>query len=66
LNSVETIHGTNTPYYLKRAKEAGARIVVIDPIYTNSTIAYADQWRLNQERFDRSAWARCLPEFYFW
>jgi anaerobic dimethyl sulfoxide reductase subunit A len=44
LNPVETIHGTNTPYYLKRAKEAGARIVVIDPRYTNSAVAFADQW----------------------
>jgi anaerobic dimethyl sulfoxide reductase subunit A len=43
-NPTETIHGTNTPYYLKRAKEAGATIIVIDPMYTNSAIALADQW----------------------
>ncbi|QWU17070.1 anaerobic dimethyl sulfoxide reductase subunit A [Paenibacillus sophorae] len=43
-NPAETIHGTNTSYYLKRAKEAGARIVVIDPIYSNTAVALADEW----------------------
>lgn len=43
-NPAETIHGTNTSYYLKMAKEAGAKIISIDPIYTNTSIGLADQW----------------------
>jgi anaerobic dimethyl sulfoxide reductase subunit A len=43
-NPADTIHGSNTAYYLKRAKEAGARIVVIDPIFTNTAGALADRW----------------------
>lgn len=43
-NPAETVHGTNTCYYLKRAKAAGARIISIDPLYTNTAIALADQW----------------------
>lgn len=43
-NPAETVHGTNTTYYLKRAKAAGARIVCIDPIYSNTAMALADQW----------------------
>jgi len=43
-NPAETIHGTNTSFYLKRAKEAGAKIICIDPRYTDTTIALADQW----------------------
>jgi anaerobic dimethyl sulfoxide reductase, A subunit, DmsA/YnfE family len=43
-NPAETIHGTNTAYYLRLAKEAGARIVAIDPMYTSTAVALADQW----------------------
>lgn len=43
-NPAETISGTNTAYYLKLAKAAGAKIVAIDPIYSNTAIALADQW----------------------
>lgn len=43
-NPAETTHGTNTPFYLKRAKEAGARIIVIDPLYTDTAAALADEW----------------------
>ncbi|MFT8315528.1 MAG: DMSO/selenate family reductase complex A subunit [Clostridium sp.] len=43
-NPAETIHGTNTAYYLKLAKEAGAKIISIDPIYSNTAIALADKW----------------------
>lgn len=43
-NPAEVIHGTNSTYYLKQAKAAGARIVVIDPIYSNTAIGLADQW----------------------
>lgn len=43
-NPAETIHGTNTAYYLKLAKKAGAKIIVIDPIYSDTAAALADQW----------------------
>lgn len=43
-NPAEVIHGTNTMYYLKQAKAAGAEIIVIDPIYSNTAVGLADQW----------------------
>ena len=43
-NPGETIHSTNTAYYLKLAKAAGAEIIAIDPIYSNTAIGLADQW----------------------
>ncbi|WP_296772865.1 DMSO/selenate family reductase complex A subunit [Selenomonas sp.] len=43
-NPVETIHGTLTPYYLKKAKEAGAKIIVVDPRCTDTAVALADEW----------------------
>ena len=43
-NPGETIHGTNTAYYLKKAKQAGAKIVSIDPIYSDTAVALADRW----------------------
>jgi anaerobic dimethyl sulfoxide reductase subunit A len=43
-NPAETYFGTNTPYYIQRAKEAGAKIIVIDPRYTDTAVAFADQW----------------------
>lgn len=43
-NPAETVHGTNTTYYLKKAREAGARIISIDPLYTSTAVALADQW----------------------
>lgn len=43
-NPAETIHGTNTAFYLKRAKEAGAKIICIDPRYSDTAIGLADQW----------------------
>lgn len=39
-----TIQRCNTPYYLSRAKEAGARIVAVDPRYTDSAATFADEW----------------------
>ncbi|MFC1919249.1 molybdopterin-dependent oxidoreductase [Chloroflexota bacterium] len=39
-----SIHRCNTPYYVAQAKEAGARVVVIDPRYTDSAAAFADEW----------------------
>ncbi|HEY3365885.1 MAG TPA: DMSO/selenate family reductase complex A subunit [Symbiobacteriaceae bacterium] len=43
-NPAETVFSTNTSYYLRRAKEAGAKIVVIDPRYSDTVVAFADQW----------------------
>ena len=39
----DTFTGTGMPYYLCRAKQAGARVVCIDPLYTD-TAALADEW----------------------
>jgi len=38
------ISGTNTMYHLIKAKEAGIKIVVVDPRYTDSAVVLADQW----------------------
>ncbi|MGI6551624.1 MAG: molybdopterin-dependent oxidoreductase [Bacillota bacterium] len=43
-NPAETVHGTNTTYYLRRAKEAGAKIIVVDPRYSDTAVALADEW----------------------
>ena len=38
------ISGTNTMYHLIRAREAGAKIVCIDPRFNESAAVLADQW----------------------
>jgi anaerobic dimethyl sulfoxide reductase subunit A len=43
-NPVTTEQGTNVPLYLTRAKESGARIICVDPRYTDSAATFADQW----------------------
>jgi len=43
-NPADVVFGTNTAYYLKLAKAAGAKIISIDPIYSNTAVALADQW----------------------
>lgn len=43
-NPAETVQRTNTAWYLARAREQGARIVAIDPRYTDSAAAFAHQW----------------------
>ncbi|PLR77450.1 dimethyl sulfoxide reductase subunit A [Bacillus sp. V3-13] len=42
-NPAETIWGT-TNFYLKKAKEAGAKIYVVDPRYSDTAVALADEW----------------------
>lgn len=42
-NPTETIFG-HMNYYLKRAKEAGIKIIVVDPRYSDSAAAYATEW----------------------
>lgn len=41
---VNTIHLSDTRYYLTQAREKGIRIVSIDPKYTNATASFAHQW----------------------
>jgi len=38
------IFGTNTTFHLARAKEAGAKIIAVDPIYHDTAATFADQW----------------------
>ncbi|MBI4286128.1 MAG: molybdopterin-dependent oxidoreductase [Chloroflexi bacterium] len=43
-NPASTIAGVNTGWYLAQAREAGARIIAVDPRYTDSAAAFAQQW----------------------
>lgn len=43
-NPAETIHGSQTMYRIRQAKEAGAKVIVVDPRYTDTAIAFADEW----------------------
>lgn len=43
-NPAETIFETNSTYYLARAKEAGAKVIVIDPRLTETAATFADEW----------------------
>lgn len=43
-NPCEMRDGTNTEYFLRKAKENGARLVVIDPRHTLTAAALADEW----------------------
>lgn len=44
-NPAETrMGGANGYYYLQKAKEAGARIIVVDPRYSDTAMALADEW----------------------
>jgi len=43
-NPVDTEQGTMIPWYLTRAKEEGAKIICVDPRYTDSAATFADQW----------------------
>jgi len=38
------ISGTNTMYHLIRAKENGARVISIDPRYSDTAVVVADEW----------------------
>ncbi len=38
------ISGTNTMYHLIRAKENGARVIAIDPRYSDTAATVADEW----------------------
>ena len=43
-NPAVTVSGVNTNWYLAQAKEAGARIVAVDPRHTDSAATFAHQW----------------------
>ena len=43
-NPCEMRDGTNSEYFLKKAKENGAKIICIDPRMTLSAVALADEW----------------------
>jgi anaerobic dimethyl sulfoxide reductase subunit A len=43
-NPSEMRDGTNSEYFLKKAREKGARIICIDPRMTMSAVALADEW----------------------
>jgi anaerobic dimethyl sulfoxide reductase subunit A len=43
-NPANTVCDTNTSWYLTRAREAGIKIISVDPRYTESTAAFAHQW----------------------
>lgn len=44
MNPAENVFGTNTAYYLKQAKASGARIIAIDPMYSDTAVSLADEW----------------------
>ena len=39
-----TVTGTNTPWFLARAKEGGTRIIAIDPYFSDSAAVLAEEW----------------------
>ncbi|MFW9782122.1 MAG: molybdopterin-dependent oxidoreductase [Candidatus Heimdallarchaeota archaeon] len=43
-NPAVTIHRTKTAHFIKQAREAGTKIVSIDPKYTRTSAILADQW----------------------
>lgn len=43
-NPADSIWTTNTSYFLAKAREAGARVIAIDPKFTSSGAVFADQW----------------------
>ncbi|MFC2052486.1 molybdopterin-dependent oxidoreductase [Chloroflexota bacterium] len=43
-NPANTIQSTNTTWYLAKAKEAGAKIVAVDPRLTETAAVFANEW----------------------
>jgi anaerobic dimethyl sulfoxide reductase subunit A len=44
LNPSNSVHDNNFCWYLAQAKDAGIRIVAIDPRYTDTAANFADEW----------------------
>jgi len=43
-NPANNLFRVNSNFYLAQTKEAGARIICVDPRYTQSAATYADEW----------------------
>ena len=43
-NPADTVWVTNTSFYLAKAREAGVKIISVDPRFTDSAATFADQW----------------------
>ncbi|MFC1909499.1 molybdopterin-dependent oxidoreductase [Chloroflexota bacterium] len=43
-NPANTVCGTNTSWYLAQARKAGAKVVAIDPRFTDTAAILADKW----------------------
>jgi len=43
-NPAEVVFGGQSMYWLRRAKDNGAKIIVVDPRYSDTAVALADQW----------------------
>ena len=43
-NPAETVFETNSNYHLARAKDAGAKVIVIDPRLSETAATFADEW----------------------
>lgn len=43
-NPAEMIDGSNSAWFIKKAKENGAKVIVIDPRKSLSAVALADEW----------------------
>jgi anaerobic dimethyl sulfoxide reductase subunit A len=43
-NPAEMIDGSNSAWFVKKARENGAKVVVIDPRKSTSAVALADEW----------------------
>jgi len=43
-NPANTITGTNTSWYLAQAREAGSRVIAVDPRHTDTAAIFADEW----------------------
>ncbi len=43
-NPATTVTGTNTCWYLAQARERGAKIITIDPRYTDTAASLSDRW----------------------
>ncbi|MBI2847358.1 MAG: molybdopterin-dependent oxidoreductase [Chloroflexi bacterium] len=41
---VVTVQECNTSWYLTQARERGAKVIAVDPRYTDSAATFADQW----------------------
>ncbi len=43
-NPANTICGTNTSWYLARARESGAKVIAVDPRFTDTAAVLCDEW----------------------